>query len=187
MGSTALVVHLRSELTPAQARDLLAAAARSLGLPLVDRPGSPDHVTGVRLPNGYELDCSLYPGENENEPGELDVLAGLIGYRPVLSLAVGVGTRDASAARLLASLVVGVAEATESFIDLNGALWPPDVADTGVDLADEIAITRAYLAGRPGRVVEVPYASVSGPSFSHVVDAEFLRGWLADPDFSLVS
>ena len=169
------------------ARAVVEAAARGLGFELKPPQlgDGPDAFAQVQTSAGAPIDVCLVPADRERERGELELISQRLGFRPsaaiqFLSWETSVQDRD------LGRLVLAVLERTGGFVDLGGPLMPPKLRTPDGPTSDPLEAARAYVADRPGQTVEIHYQTWSGDSWIyHLVDAEFLRAWLDDPDFQL--
>jgi hypothetical protein len=93
-------------------------------------------------------------------------------------------------------LALALAEDGDGLIDLLGALQPPfgplhpapeTLSWENPALHLPLPAIREYMAGMRGRVIEIAYMTANDrPWIYHVVDTEFLRSWLDNPDFHMI-
>jgi hypothetical protein len=106
-------------------------------------------------------------------------LHDLLDFFPEQRITVNAGCQQPMDHRILAQLVIRLAEQYGGVVDLNGWLTP----DWKLS-ADEV---RAYLLKLPGRVMEVHGTTGAGkPTIWHLVDPVFLRAWLKEPNFHMI-
>jgi hypothetical protein len=105
----------------------------------------------------------------EEYPGQLseEDLSGLIGWQPKDQVIFAAMCNDEVDHRVLAELCIDVGYLLDGVVDFGGWL--------GDDITPKI-----------GQIWTSPYASVSGPAFSHLGTPEFLEWWLEQPAFRMV-
>lgn len=196
---------VRPELDVQVVREAVRAAAESLGFE-IEPPGPDDNTDAfarVRTSDVLVLDVLWLPADDEREPGELESIHQVLGFRPSSSIRFVSYVRSRQD-RDITRLVQAVLETTGGFAEMDGALGGQyGMIPPGLDRAEKLALARAYVTGRPGRCLEIRYPVTVGevkdsgtedaetedaePAMYHVVDAAFLRAWLEDPDFYLIN
>jgi hypothetical protein len=102
----------------------------------------------------------------KSQLSEEDV-SGLIGWQPKDQVIFAAMCNDEVDHRVLADLCIDVGYLLDGVVDFGGWL--------GDDITPKI-----------GQIWTSPYASASGPAFSHLGTPEFLEWWLEQPAFRMV-
>lgn len=146
---------------------------------------------GDRIPIsfGYHEDLRLSIDERESQ------LREALGFDVKWRISVSAGCSEYIDHQILGRLVLEIATRYNGFVDMHGEIQPLGFRPPGSsavpkpgsrDEQEHRERLRAYLRQLPGKVFELhvgAWKPNATPSMQHVVDVEFLRAWLAHPDF----
>jgi hypothetical protein len=115
-----------------------------------------------------------YTGASCLTPNDWAGYEKAIGWMPAAELTVSIFCNQPRDHKTLAWLCIQIAERFDGVVDLDGIIPIPDREER-------------MLAGLSGSVVEVSYEiEKNRRGRVHVVDSEFLRGWIRHPSFHMI-
>jgi Family of unknown function (DUF6368) len=167
MGPT-VAIWLKSERTPsaeqllsiAQSLDASAQSSTDINIRSTEPIGSSTVTPAYGSPFGFDFDDLGFTDD------ELKAVSAAFGFTPSSAIDIFAYANSPIDHRILAELALFFTRQFDGIVDFGGNLGSVSV--------------------RSGKLVSIPYTSVSGPSAFHVSDAEFLEAWLCDPGFHMI-
>jgi hypothetical protein len=116
-----------------------------------------------------------------------------VGFHPAQHVWINASSRHRINSLILGRIALTLAQRYDGWIDLNGAIIPPQLFPRLEDFLNPspeslIQIHEYVTSTLPGRVAEMYYTAYAGYKWvSHKLDVEAFEAWLRHPDFHLVS